>query len=253
MRTELQQLEHKLNEHFVKAFATFRLIEDHDHILVALSGGKDSLCLLELLAKRSRINHPQFRVEAVHVRMENIHYESSTAYLEQFCASLGVPLHIVTTRFEVGTIHNDQTEASNLRRQKSPCFLCSWNRRKQIFNLAQQLGCNKIALGHHQDDIIHTALMNLTFQGRFDSMPAKLKMRKMPLTLIRPLCMIREADIQRYAQLRQYQKQTKLCPYETQSNRSDIRQLYDHMLCISPEAHSSIWNALVNAHKLEQE
>ena len=253
MQTELQKLEKKLNDCFVKGFATFRLIEDHDHILVALSGGKDSLCLLELLARRSRISHPQFKVEAAHVRMENIHYESSTEYLEQFCAELNVPLHIITTRFEVGAVDNNQTEAANLRRQKSPCFLCSWNRRKQLFNLAQQLGCNKIALGHHQDDIIHTALMNLTFQGRFEGMPAKLKLRKMPLTLIRPLCMIREADIQQYAQLRHYQKQVKLCPYETQSNRSNIKQLYDHMISVNPDAHSSIWNALVNAQKLVEE
>ena len=95
------------------------------------------------------------------------------------------------------------------RRQKQPCFLCSWMRRKEMFNLAQELGCNKIALGHHQDDILHTALMNLTFQGRFGSMPARLKLRKMPLTIIRPLCIIEEQDIKVYAELQGYQKQQK--------------------------------------------
>lgn len=249
---ELEKLWKKLNEQFIKAFATYNLITDGDFILVALSGGKDSLCLLELLARRAKIHHPKFRVDAVHVRMENIHYETSTSYLEHFCQQLGVKFHVMTTRFEVGEVDNQQTAAKNARRQKSPCFLCSWNRRKQIFNLAQQLGCNKIALGHHQDDIIHTTLMNMMFQGRFGTMPAKLEMRKMPLTLIRPLCMMREADIQRYAQLSGYQKQHKQCPYEHDTHRSDIKKLYMYMEQISPDARNSIWRALNTEHKLEE-
>ena len=177
---ESRCVEKRLNERFVKAMATYHLIEDDDRILVGLSGGKDSLLLLELLAKRARILHPRFSVEALHVRMENIHYETDTSYLQAFCDHLGVRLHVRTTRFEVehtAVPQQSSETAARLRKQKQPCFLCSWNRRKELFNLAQELGCNKIALGHHQDDILHTALMNLTFQGRFGTMPARLKMR----------------------------------------------------------------------------
>ena len=241
---ESRRLEKRLNERFVKAMATYHLIADDDKILVGLSGGKDSLCLLELLAKRSKIQHPRFEVEALHVRMENIHYETDTSYLQQFCDELGVRLHIRTTRFEV-----DGTS----RKQKQPCFLCSWMRRKELFNLAQELGCNKIALGHHQDDLIHTALMNLTFQGRFDTMSARMKMRKMPLTMIRPLCLIPEADIKAYAEARGYQKQKKLCPYEADSYRTDIKRLYDTIEQLNPEARFSIWRALTAADKLIEE
>lgn len=237
MRTELEQLRRRINERFVRAFATYRLLCDGDHVLVGLSGGKDSLCLLELLACRSRIDHPRFRVEAVHVRMANISYATSTGYLEQFCQQLGVPLHIVTTSFSP-----DES--------KPPCFLCSWNRRKQFFNLAQELGCNKIALGHHQDDLLHTALMNLTFQGRFDTMSARLEMRKMPLTIIRPLCMVAETDIARFAELRGYEKQLKRCPYEHDTHRTTARQLFEHMEQLNPEARFSLWNALCKAGKL---
>ena len=248
---ESRRLEKRLNERFVKAMATYHLIEDDDRILVGLSGGKDSLLLAELLAKRAKIDHPRFSVEALHVRMENIHYETDTSYLQQFCDDLGVKLHVRTTRFEVldeSSLLNIQSSIK--RRQKQPCFLCSWNRRKELFNLAQELDCNKIALGHHQDDILHTALMNLCFQSRFASMPARLKMRKMPLTIIRPLCMIQEKDIKAYAELQGYQKQQKLCPYETDSHRSDIKRLYEEMERISPEARYSIWGALEADNKL---
>ena len=253
-----RRLERRLKELFVKAMATYHLIEDDDRILVGLSGGKDSLCLLELMASRAKIQHPRFSVEALHVRMENIHYETDTSYLQQFCDNLGVTLHVRTTRFEVeeslGELRDSRISSSaRLRKQKQPCFLCSWMRRKELFNLAQELGCNKIALGHHQDDLIHTALMNLTFQGRFDAMPARLKMRKMPLTIIRPLCLMHEADIKAFAEMRGYQKQTKRCPYETDSHRTDIKHLYDEMEQMNPEARYSIWRALNASDKLIEE
>ena len=246
---ESRRLEKRLKERFVKAMATYHLIEDDDRILVGLSGGKDSLLLTELLAKRSRIQHPRFTVEALHVRMENIHYETDTSYLQGFCDALGIRLHVRTTSFEIGS----PADARDARRQKQPCFLCSWQRRKQLFNLAQELGCNKIALGHHQDDLIHTALMNLTYQARFATMPARLKMRKMPLTIIRPLCLIPESDIKTYAEMQGYQKQQKLCPYETDSHRTDIKRIYEQLEQMNPEARYSIWGALETENKLIEE
>ena len=238
MKTTLQQLLQQLN----RAMRAFRLIEDGDRVLVALSGGKDSLCLLELLAMRRQVIVPKFTLEAIHIRMENIAYETDTRYLEEFCKRLEVPLHIVTTSFDAST-----------DTRKSPCFLCSWTRRKQMFNLAQELGCNKIALGHHMDDIVHTALMNTTFQGRFDSMPARLKMKKMPLEIIRPLCLCHEADIARFAQENGYQKQNKLCPYEHDSHRASISRIFSELEQLNPEARYSIWNALREAGKLVEE
>ena len=256
MKGEKEQLFKKLNERFVKAFATYGLLADDDHILIGLSGGKDSLLLTELLGRRASISHPRFRVEAVHVRMENISYETSTDYLQQFCAALNVPLHVVTTRFPQPA-HESTPESTESRqthtRQKPPCFLCSWQRRKQLFNLAQELGCNKIALGHHRDDIIHTALMNLIFQGRFGTMPAILKMRKMPLAIIRPLCLIDETDIRKYAELNGYQSVLKLCPHEHDSQRSNVAELYRLAEQMNGEARYSIWKALETEGKLKEE
>ena len=246
MKTEKDLLLRKLNERFVKAFVQFKLLEDGDHVLVGLSGGKDSLLLTELLARRARIGHPHFRVEAIHVRMAEIHYETSADYLQQFCADLDVPLHIVTTSLA------PEPDATPKAKPKPPCFLCSWYRRKQLFNLAQQLGCNKIALGHHRDDIIHTALMNLVFQGRFGTMPALLEMRRMPLSIIRPLCLIDEADISRYALLSDYRKLTKQCPHEHDTNRPTVADLYRQIEQMNPEARYSIWKALEQEGKLTE-
>ena len=111
---EGRRLEKRLNERFVKAMTTYHLIEDDDRILVGLSGGKDSLLLLELLAKRAKIQHPRFNVEALHVRMENIQYETDTSYLQQFCDGLGVRLHVRTTRFEIGVISTERSEWRDL-------------------------------------------------------------------------------------------------------------------------------------------
>ena len=233
-------LDERLWKSFNKALGQFQLIDEDDRILVGLSGGKDSLCLLEFLARRSLIRVPHFTVEAAHIRMENVHYETDTTYLQSFCDRLAVPLHIITTRFD------DSKEGST----KPACFLCSWQRRKQLFNLAQELGCTKIALGHHQDDIIHTALMNLTFQGHFSTMPVKLRMRKMPLTIIRPLCLCREDDIRTYAEQQHYEKQLALCPHERVTNRTTAQQLFTHMQQLNPEARYNIWSALEAEGKL---
>lgn len=238
-QTDVQKLKHSIAKRFHKAISQYSLIEDGDKILVGVSGGKDSLCLLELLSEKARIQRPAFKIEAVHIRMENIHYETDTTYLQHFADRLGVRLHIITTRF-------GQKEG----KQKPACFLCSWHRRKQIFNLAQELKCNKIALGHNMDDIIHTTLMNLFFQGHFSTMPVRLCMHKMALTIIRPLCLVREADIQEYATISNYEKQLKLCPFENKSHRADIRRLYDEIENMYPDARYSIWNALESENKL---
>ena len=268
MRNEKELLWKHINERFVRAFATYGLLADDDHVLVGLSGGKDSLLLTELLARRARISHPRFTVEAVHVRMENISYETDTSYLQHFCDELGVRLHVVTPRFSAVPSSASPSAASpsatspsaavpeaspSGEKPKPPCFLCSWQRRKQLFNLAQQLGCNKLALGHHQDDLLHTTLMNLLYQGRFGTMPARLQMKKMPLQIIRPLCLVPERLIAAYAQLSHYEKQVKLCPYEHDTNRTLARRLFEEAERQNPEVRHSLWNALERDGKLTEE
>lgn len=234
-RSEEEQLMHRLRHKFHKAAAEYGLIEEGDRILIAVSGGKDSLALLELMAARVKVLKPHFEVVAAHIVMTNIPYQTDTAYLTEFSRNLGVEMHIVKTSF-------DATGDT----RKSPCFLCSWNRRKALFETAKSLGCNKIALGHHQDDVLVTLLMNMTFQGAFSTMPPLLKMNKFDMTIIRPLCTIEERDITRLAQLHEYCKQQKNCPYEHTSNRSRMVQVLHTLEELNPEARYNLWGSMTN-------
>ena len=237
--------EEKITYKFHKACAEYGLLEDGDHVLVGLSGGKDSLALVELLGRRAQIYKPRFRVTALHVRVKERDYHTDLSYLEQVCEAVKVPLIVrdVSINDKMSASLNDTPVASN---GENPCFLCSWYRRKALFNTAQELGCNKIALGHHRDDIIETLLMNLIYQGTFATMPPKLQMDKMPLQIIRPLCLIDEAELIAYAAERGYQKQTKLCPFEHVSSREKAAELLAQIKSMNPEALDSMYAAMTN-------
>jgi len=235
----------KIVQKFHKACAEYGLIEDGDHILIGLSGGKDSLALTELLGRRAQIYKPRFKVTALHVRVKERDYQTDLSYLEQFCREAGVTLIVRDTMIndEMSASLNDTPKASN---DANPCFLCSWYRRKTLFNIAQELGCNKIALGHHRDDLIETMLMNLIYQGAFATMPPMLQMDKMPLQIIRPLCMIDEAELIAYAEERGYKKQNKLCPFEHVSSREKVKGILAQIKALNPEAMDSMYAAMSN-------
>ncbi len=225
----------KAEEKVKRAIFDYGLITDGDRILVGLSGGKDSLALVDLLGRRSKIFQPRFEVVVAHIIMTNIPYHSDTDYLKSCAEEHGLPFVVHETNFDAST-----------DRRKSPCFLCSWTRRKALFDIAKQYNCNKIALGHHQDDILETLLMNMTHQGAIGTMPPRLKMDKFDMTIIRPLCLVTEQEIVQIAAWRGYRKQIKNCPYESGSNRSDIKEVLARLEAINPEARYSLWSSMSN-------
>lgn len=228
----------KIRKRFNKGCVDYSLLEDGDKILIALSGGKDSLMLTKLLAERSRIFRPSIKVEAAHVIMDNIPYETDRSYLKQYCQELGIELHILHSSFDE---HHDT--------QKTKCFLCAWNRRKSLFTFAQENGFNKVALGHHQDDILTTWLMNITFEGNAGTMWPKLRMEHYPIEIIRPLCLVEEAWIKGMAPALGFADQKVACPYETTTRRNDISLIFKQITDLNPEARYSMWNALMSLHK----
>lgn len=233
--TAEQALYRRIHKQFSRATKEYSMLDDGDKILVALSGGKDSLTLLQLMAERSRIYKPKISIIAAHVKMVNIPYSVDSKFLKEFCDNLGVELHIVESSFDAST-----------DKRKSPCFLCSWNRRKALFTLAQEQGCNKIALGHNMDDFIETMLMNMTFQGSFSAMAPVMSMDKFVMTIIRPLCLVNENDVEKYAQAQQFPPLKKSCPYENNSHRKSMKDLLAHLESLNPEARYNMWGAMSN-------
>ncbi|MBO5699518.1 MAG: tRNA 2-thiocytidine biosynthesis protein TtcA [Bacteroidaceae bacterium] len=231
----------RVTQRFREGVKVFELIAPGDSILIGLSGGKDSLTLLDLLGNMCKRSNGLFKLHALHVRMSNVDYQSNSEYLHQKCAAWNIPFIERTITFET-----DQNE------KRTPCFLCSWNRRKTLFETAQQLGCNKIALGHHQDDILHTALMNLMYEGSFSTMPCKIEMDKMPITIIRPLCKVKEEDIKKWAEFENYQSLIKICPHDKASKRTSVGELFTNMESLNPEFRSNLWHALLKEEKLIQ-
>ncbi|MDL2277939.1 tRNA 2-thiocytidine(32) synthetase TtcA [Parabacteroides sp. OttesenSCG-928-G07] len=235
--TAEERLYRKVEERITRAIREYELIADGDRILIGLSGGKDSLALVEFLGRRSKIFQPKFEVVVAHIVMTNIPYHSDAAYLAECAEAYALPFVVRETSFDAST-----------DRRKSPCFLCSWMRRKVLFEVAKEMGCNKIALGHHQDDILETLLMNLTHQGAFGTMPPKLTMDKFAMEIIRPLCLVEEEELRRIAAWRGYREQTKACPYEKDSSRSDMKGLLAEMERINPSARHSLWASMQNIH-----
>lgn len=233
--TKEELLFRKVEEKVKKAIFEYGLISDGDRILIGLSGGKDSLALVDLLGKRSKIYHPRFEVVVTHIIMSNIPYRSDLDYLRSHAEAHGLPFFVHETSFDAST-----------DTRKSPCFLCSWTRRKALFDIARQHGCNKIALGHHQDDIIETLLMNMIHQGAIGTMPPRLKMDKFDMEIIRPMCLVEEKDLIRVAEWRNYRKQIKNCPHESGSSRSDVKEILSRLEAINPEARYSLWKSMSN-------
>ena len=191
-----------------------QMIEEGDHILVGLSGGKDSMILLEALAERKRAMPFDFVLTAAHVEATGIGYEIDRSKLTSFCKGLDIPLHY-------RSIEPDLEKDPS----KTACFICSWQRRKVLFNLSKELNCNKLALGHHRNDAVETLLLNMIYHGSISSLPYSLNMFEGRIKLIRPMMDLDERMLEEYAELNKLVKVEKSCPHEDKTKRESIRKL----------------------------
>lgn len=190
------------------------LIQEGDHVLVGLSGGKDSMILLQALVERRRAMPFEFMIRAAHIEAAGIGYSIDRAKLTAFCDGLAVPLHYLTIEPDF-----DQDPS------KAACFICSWHRRKKLFSLAKELECNKLALGHHRNDAVETLMLNMIYHGSISSLPYSLKMFDGRMHLIRPLMDLDERMLTDYAALNDLVKVEKSCPHETSTRRGAVSRL----------------------------
>jgi len=229
------KLAHYLNKAITKADKRFRLLEDGDRILVAVSGGKDSLSLLDLLHRRQTSSRAHYALVAGHVRSD-AHCGRAVAlpWLEAWCHERAIPLAMAA--MEVAA-QLDTTD-------KSACFVCSWHRRKALFELAYSLGCNKVALGHHGDDAAETVLLNLLYASRIEGMAGRSSFFEGELQLIRPLLLIEERDLVDFAQASGYPIEGSPCPAGVDSQRAQIKRMLRELEVGRHRIKRSIFRAL---------
>ena len=169
---------------FIKALKTYQLVNEGDRVAVCISGGKDSMLMAKLFQELKRYSEVNFEVK--YLVMDPGYNADNRRIIEDNARALGIPVTIFETDiFE--SVYNVE---------KSPCYLCARMRRGYLYRFAQELGCNKIALGHHYDDVIETILMGMLHGAQIQSMMPKLHSTNFPgMELIRPLYLIREDDI----------------------------------------------------------
>jgi tRNA 2-thiocytidine biosynthesis protein TtcA len=215
-----------------KALGDYQMIDDNDRILVAISGGEDSITLFDVLKEKQKFLPVKYIIYSVYIDFFGSNYTNSS--LEKYLKECSAEDFVIKKNLE-GT------------KQKFSCFWCSWNRRKEIFLLAKKLGCRKVALGHNLDDIVVTFLMNLFYHGEISTMPPKLEMFKGEIVLIRPLVYLTKDEIHRYVEYKNLPLLNSNCPYQTDENfqrRKYLMELVNQLQTYWPNIKKNIFNSL---------
>jgi tRNA 2-thiocytidine biosynthesis protein TtcA len=215
-----------------KAIADYGLIEDKDKIIVGVSGGKDSLALLKLLIERQRWAPVSYELLAAHVITD---YRCAGCVHKDLLEKIFVDWNCHYKFLNVELVNGGEKKVS--------CFWCSWNRRKALFKLAEELGCNKIALAHHKDDVIETILLNLFYNGEISAINAKQPLFDGKITIIRPLVYVEEDAMRRFAKESNFRTQICQCPNSKTSKRALMKQLIADLHKGSDRVKSNIFRA----------
>ena len=232
---------------FTKAVIEYELVKPNDKIAVCISGGKDSMLMAKLFQELKR--HNKFPFELVYLVMDPGYSVENRDVIENNARKLNIPI----------TVFETQIFESVYNVEKYPCYLCARMRRGYLYKKAKELGCNKIALGHHYDDVIETILMGMLYGGQVQTMMPKLHSTNYEgMELIRPLYLIREAEIKHW---RDYNKLnfiqcacrfTDTCtscnPNNTGSKRQEIKQLIAQLKKINPQIESNIFRSVENVN-----
>ena len=237
----------KIFSKFCKAINEYKLVEPNDRIAVCISGGKDSMLLAKLF--QELVKHNKFHFEVVFMCMDPGYSKKNREQIENNAKMLNIPL----------TIFESDIFESVVNIEKSPCYICARMRRGYLYKFAKELGCNKIALGHHYDDVIETILMGMLYGAQIQTMMPKLKSKNFDnMQLIRPMYLVREEDIIKW---RDYNELTFLqcaCKFteqnystdtkETNSMRKRVKQLIKELKKENDEIEAHIFRSVENVN-----
>lgn len=231
----------KLMSYTRRAVDTYGMIEEGDRIAVGVSGGKDSLALLCALQGLTRFYPKKFEIVPVNLRMG---FPNETdAVSRALCEELGLTL--VSLESEIYSV------VFEVRKEKHPCSLCSNMRRGALHNAAKELGCNKLALGHHFDDAVETIIMNLFIEGRFDCFRPVTYLDRSDMTVIRPLLYTPEREVSHFVRASGIVPVPKNCPADGITRREDAKRALAELERNDRGVKQRIFNAYFNAKRGE--
>ena len=235
---ELKKLEKKLRNRVGKAIAEYNMIEESDVILAAISGGKDSFAMLDILISLQKAAPIDFKIIAVNLDQKQPGFPEHI--LPNYFESLDIPYYIV------------DKDTYSIVKQKIPegkttCGLCSRLRRGTLYSFAESIGATKIALGHHMDDIVETMFLNMFHGGKLKAMPPKLRSDDKRNVVIRPLSFCREKDLIEFAQHKSYPIiPCNLCGSQENLQRQSIKAMFTDWEIESPHRVENIFNSIKN-------
>ncbi len=245
---KLESLRKSLSGVMLRTVTADGLMEEGDHLMVAVSGGKDSFTLLDLIHRARKKAPISFNITAVHLDQSQPGYDGAS--LQSWLEKSGIPHRIL--REDTYT-----AVAAEMKTGGTSCSLCSRLRRGILYTAAEKLGCNKIALGHHREDALETLLMNLFYSGRLQGMPAKYTTNDGRFEVIRPLIECGEKEIAEYAALMSFPiLPCNLCGAQTDLKRKRVSALLDMLEKETPDIRQVMLAALKNvrpSHLLDRE
>lgn len=232
---------------FARAINEYKLLSPGDKVAVCISGGKDSMLMAKLFQELKR--HNKFDFELVFLVMDPGYNEVNRRKIESNAAVLGVPI----------TVFETDIFSSVVNIEKSPCYICARMRRGHLYAKAKELGCNKIALGHHYDDVIETILMGMLYGAQVQTMMPKLKSTNFSgMELIRPMYLIREADVKAWRNYNGLQFIQCACKFtadnydvnatESASKRKKVKELIASLAEQDPEIEQNIFKSVENVN-----
>ena len=223
-----------LNSLVGKAIHRYDMIEDGDRIAIGLSGGNDSLTLLWALTERQKRVPVAYDLFPIYV--DPGFPGGFSEDLAGTCRHLG--LSLVVDRTDHGVV------AHSAANRENPCFLCSRLRRKRLFEIADALGCTKLALGHNKDDIIETFFLNICYAGEISTMVPKQELFNGRFIVIRPLAMVDENSIRKFARAQQFPQYTNPCPSAGATKRAEIKAMLERLYRTNRKIKGNIYRAM---------